>query len=182
MQDTKSPHPHVAPLIVANHTGTEPTPLKVEEVSREVDKKGIERPIREGIDEDLRSVDSDDQKEIINAKDEIKDTNAIAEEVEDDTTSEEEEQRPGTIRSKKGEGWWGLGPPLQTMKRGSARDFVDGAGYPSPGRWPIDQRQLPDDSLANELRSITERGLKMAAAELGDMSLRTTSRGWRRAS
>ena len=60
-----------------------------------------------------------------------------------DVTTDEETELPGTRRPRKGEGWWGYGHPIRAWKKSVQRDFVDGAGLCSPGRWPVQQRRLP---------------------------------------
>lgn len=42
-------------------------------------------------------------------------------------------------------GWWGAGDPIKTSTAPGrfGRDFRDGAGLCSPGRWPFEQRILP---------------------------------------
>ena len=146
---------------MAGRSGAEsPLPLEVEKASREMDKRGIEIPIREGIDIDIeKNWDSDGQS----GEEEDRSGNSKAiggnSGLDNEQTSEEEEQLPGTKRPKKGAGWWGKGPALQTSKKGLSRDFVDWAGYPSPGRWPLAQRRLPNDELANKIRKIVESGL-----------------------
>ena len=82
--------------------------------------------------------------------------------IETDLTSDEESELPGTARPRKGAGWWGRGPPLRPMRKGIPRDFVDGAGLCSPGRWPIDRRILPEDFTSKRLRRIIHEGLVTA--------------------
>ena len=69
-------------------------------------------------------------------------------------TSDEENKLGGIRRPKRGEGWWGRGPPIAIHHKGEPRPITDGAGLPSPGRWPIQRRILPDDSVVNKLREI----------------------------
>ena len=71
---------------------------------------------------------------------------------EEDDTSEEERELPGQRRPKRGEGWWGIGRPIQPHRKGLNKEFVDGAGLPSPGRWKVNDRRLPDDDEARDLR------------------------------
>ena len=66
----------------------------------------------------------------------------------DEETSEEERELPGRRRPRRGEGWWGIGRPLQPHRKGLNKEFVDGAGLPSPGRWRVKDRRLPDDDVA----------------------------------
>ena len=86
-------------------------------------------------------------------------TTALKEWADPDATTDEEPEIPGLKRPKLGAGWWGRGPPLRPQRKGLVKTFYDGAGLPSPGRWPIKQRRLPDDTLANEIRDIFRQGL-----------------------
>ena len=81
-------------------------------------------------------------------------------EVEQDVTSDEESELGGMTRPKRGRGWLGVGPTLLPLRKGTPQPFTDGAGLCSPGRWPIDRRRLPDDDLAQQLKSIVAKGLK----------------------
>ena len=72
-------------------------------------------------------------------------------------TTDEESEHPGTIRPKKGAGWWGYGPPIRPLEKGIPRDFVDGGGL----CWPIDRRRIPEDYTAKRLqKTIFDRLLK----------------------
>ena len=71
-------------------------------------------------------------------------------------TSDEESEMPGTRRPKKGEGWWGHGHTMLSLRKGIPKPFCDGAGLCSPGRWPIQRRRLPNKDIAIELQQITE--------------------------
>ena len=44
---------------------------------------------------------------------------------------------------KKGAGWTGVGSPLQVGVGYTSRDYCDGQGLPSPGRWPVKSRRYP---------------------------------------
>ena len=79
-----------------------------------------------------------------------------------DLTTDEETELPGTVRPPKRSGWWGRGPPLRPHRKGVPRDFVDGAGLCSPGRWEIDKRVLPDDHLHRRIRKVLLDGLLKA--------------------
>ena len=93
--------------------------------------------------------------------------------LEDDETSDEEAELEGIRRPKFGEGWWGRGPTLQPHRKGHVKQFVDGAGFPSPGRWPLERRQLPDDELAKELKKIVTQGLRNSVEHLPGKSIKT---------
>ena len=43
-----------------------------------------------------------------------------------------------------GAGWWGKGKPLLIEKDLKIREYNDGAGLCSPGRWRPEDRNLPD--------------------------------------
>ena len=102
----------------------------VEEASRKLDVIGIDRPIKD------------------------------MPEVEQDVTSDEESELGGMARPKRGRGWLGVGPALLPLRKGVPQPFTDGAGPCSPGRWPIERRRLPDNDLAQQLKSIVAKGLK----------------------
>ena len=44
---------------------------------------------------------------------------------------------------EKGAGWTGVGSPLQVGVGYISRDYCDGQGLPSPGRWPVESRRYP---------------------------------------
>ena len=88
-----------------------------------------------------------------------------------DATTSEEPELPGLRRPKYGEGWWARGPTLRPHKKGLVKEFIDGAGYPSPGRWRVQQRRLPDEDRHRRLRSIFVNGVRTAEKSMpgGDM-------------
>jgi hypothetical protein len=94
----------------------------------------------------------------------------------DRATSDEEES--GETRAKAGTGWRHIGHPLRYSKKLVKREYHDGAGLCSPGRWAFSQRRLPEnstlDSVLRELLSfltdwlaankLTTKGLMIQAA------------------
>ena len=48
---------------------------------------------------------------------------------------------------------------MQPHMKGKAKNFVDGAGIPSPGRWRIKDRRLPGNEVAEELKAALRQGL-----------------------
>ena len=44
---------------------------------------------------------------------------------------------------ERGSGWTGIGSPLQAGNGYTSRDYCDGQGLPSPGRWPVQNRRYP---------------------------------------
>jgi hypothetical protein len=125
---------------------------EVDKASEEADRKGVGRPIREGIEGDVQEALSEDETH--------DPTERLPKDAEDiASTSEEERELPGTRRPKRGEGWWGRGEALRPYRKGTARDFVDGAGLPSPGRWPVERRRLPEPRVADRLRKSLKKGL-----------------------
>ena len=100
-----------------------------------------DRPEAEGVDDILEDKHKWDEDDNVPA----------ASVPEDPPTSENEAEAGGRPRPKRGTGWWGHGQPLAARKKGVARPFVDGAGLPSPGRWPIAYRKLPTGTLADRL-------------------------------
>ena len=102
------------------------------------EKKGVDRPLAEGpVLNDPRRKDW-----------------AEAE------TSDEEVELQNRRRPKRGEGWWGAGPPVQIHRKGEPRPLTDGAGLPSPGRWPIARRRLPQREPVKQIRQILLEGLQ----------------------
>ena len=60
-----------------------------------------------------------------------------------------------------GAGWLGVGPPLKVRQNYKVRDFEDGAGLCSPGRWPPSKRRLPE--TGNMVRELTQ-AMRLGAA------------------
>ena len=135
----------------------------VEETSTQLDEKGVHRPIKDGLEQDGLEHLSEDEK------DEAK---TIENGIQDDDTSEEERELPGVRRSKRGAGWWGQGRPLQPHKKGLNKDFVDGAGLASPGRWKVKDRRLPENEVAQELRKAIWSALRAMEKDLPGGSAR----------
>ena len=108
---------------------------EIEQASRDMDDKGVNRPLREGIDIDP------EMPRLCDEESEDEDPKATAKQVEaGDITSDDEVELPGIQRPKRGAGWWGRGPTLRPHRKGIVKTFVDGAGLPSPGRWSPKQR------------------------------------------
>ena len=80
----------------------------------------------------------------------------------EDGEATSEEEADGNWRAPKGYGWHGHGPPLEVRRKHRRDEFHEGGGLPSPGRWPLARRKLPDGSKAREIRSIISEGLKEA--------------------
>ena len=59
----------------------------------------------------------------------------------------------------------GVGPPRQCQQPGKERQFHDGAGLPSMGRWDVEHRIWSDTPFWKELR---EETLKLVIRHLGD--------------
>ena len=137
---------------------------EIEKASRALDEKGIDRPLREGLDDSMPKSSAEDSED---ESDDATDLDPL-----DDTTDEETEL-PGTTRPKRGAGWWGRGPTLGLHRKGIVTTFYDGAGLPSPGRWAPKQRRLPDDKTAKEIRGIFKKGLAESTDELPGGSLKT---------
>ena len=127
------------------------------------DKAGAELPIKDGLDQDVREWLSED---------ELNDETTKSKEPVDDPTTDEERELPGVKRPKRGAGWWGRGRALRTTRKGIGREFVDGAGLPSPGRWKIKDRILPDHDVAQEIRQIVWKALRDMEEFLPGGSLR----------
>ena len=99
-----------------------------EEESKRIDEVGVHLPIKDGLNDDGRDTlseeeDGDDQSRIPGE--------------DPDAITDEERELPGRLRPPRGAGWWGRGRPLQPHRKGLKKDFVNGAGLPSPGRWRI---------------------------------------------
>ena len=112
---------------------------EVDRASREADKYGIEVPLQDGFGIDVF------EKEEFDLPGEL--------------TTDQEQEMPGMKRPPKGSGWWGQGPPLRPLRKGIPKDFVDGAGLCSPGRWAVKARVLPSDYLSKKLRKTLKEGL-----------------------
>ena len=117
--------------------------------SEEANSLGVDRPLREGPDLSVQpDSDSDDER------------GGTRLEEADRVTSDEEKEAGGIPRPKRGAGWWGHGPPLRPRRKGVHRDFVDGGGLASPGRWPPDRRRLPEGKVIGRLQDCLLEGLK----------------------
>ena len=66
----------------------------------------------------------------------------------------------------RGEGHWGRGAPLKVRRKGCDRSFVDGAGLPSPGRWAIAHRRLPEGPLHERLCAIVLKGFQSSERKM----------------
>ena len=62
------------------------------------------------------------------------------------------EDEPG--QAPRGAGWRGKGPPMSVGRGPTEREFHDGAGLCSPGRWQFDQRILPDTPILQEFQGL----------------------------
>ena len=61
---------------------------------------------------------------------------------------------------------------MRTTRKGISREFVDVAGLPSPGRWKIADRILPDHDVTQEIRQIVWKALRDMEELLPGGSLR----------
>lgn len=137
---------------------------EIEKASRALDEKGIDRPLREGLDDSVPKLVPEDDDD---------DSGDATDLDPPEETTDEETELPGTIRPKRGEGWWGRGSTLRPQRKGIVKTFYDGAGLPSPGRWAPKQRRLPEDEIATELRRIFKEGLAESTDDLPGGSLKT---------
>ena len=122
------------------------TAKEIQAAKESMNAKGVDLPIKDGLD--LPEADRGEM------------------DLPDEPTSEEESEMPGVTRPRKGAGWWGRGSSMKAMRKGIPRDFVDGAGLCSPGRWKVNQRILPDDQFARRLRRALRDGLAKAMDQL----------------
>ena len=136
----------------------------VEETSTQLDEQGVHRPIKDGLVQDGREHLSEDENG--EAKTDGNDE-------QDNDTSEEEREMPGVRRPKRGEGWWGRDRPLQPHRKGLNKDFGDGAGLASPGRWKVKDRRLPESEVAQELRKAIWSALRAMDKDLPGGSARS---------
>ena len=115
----------------------------------EANAKGIDHSIKDGIDLPLPCPSSDEDEDL---------TWKGVGDPEDGTTDEETELA-GTPRPQRGAGHWGQGPALRISRKGKHRDFVDGGGLCSPGRWPKERRRLPRTEIAKIIQDILLQAL-----------------------
>ena len=54
----------------------------------------------------------------------------------------------------------------QAAQEWPGQEFHPRRGLPPPARWTIDQRKLPDDTVANGIREILRNGLTSASPSL----------------
>ena len=104
----------------------------VDKASEEADRKGVGRPIREGIEGDVQEALSEDETH--------DPTEQLPKDAEDiASTSEEERELPVTRRPKRGEGWWGRGEARLSGRTGKERHgtslMVQAYRLPVDGRW-----------------------------------------------
>ena len=130
MAEANPPLPFAIPVVHLVRPTEMHSADEVEKASRLMDSKGIDLPIMEGID-----MGSDTPKLVGDSDSEEDEPGARARGSKDDETSDEESELPGTTRPKRGAGWWGRGPTLRPHRKRIAKTFIDGAGFPSPGRW-----------------------------------------------
>ena len=63
---------------------------------------------------------------------------------------------------------------MKISRKGLLRDFVDGAGLCSPGRWPKNRRKLPESNVATELQDVMMKGLIRSEKNLPGKSFKST--------
>ena len=135
--------------------------VDVQVCSEAIDERGIHRPIKDGLEDDgIENVLAEDEDHRLPGQNTCEDT------------SDEEPEMPGIVRPPRGSGWWGIGRPLQPHKKGVNKDFVDGAGILSPGRWRVRDRRLPESEVAQELRDTLREALQDMDSRLAGGSAR----------
>ena len=114
--------------------------------SRRADEKGVGRAIKDGLERDkgISDLEFDEPREPQKGRQ----AEQLAE--DPDATTDEEPELPGLRRPKYGEGWWGRGPTLRPHKKGLVKEFIDGAGYPSPGRWRSSRGGCPTRTVTGD--------------------------------
>ena len=68
----------------------------------------------------------------------------------------ESQRRTGTRSPRVGVGE-AKAPPMMIGRGTKAREMHDGAGLCSPGRWPPEQRKLPENAVLTELQTLLKR-------------------------
>ena len=146
-----------------DENGEDQCPHEVDRHSELINEKGIHRPLKDGLEDDgkAKRIEEDEHEDMRTGED-------------DAETSEEERELPGMRRPPRGSGWWGVGRPLQPHRKGINKDFVDGAGLPSPGRWKIRDRRLPEGEAAQDLRDTVWEALREMEPKLSGGSARAT--------
>ena len=96
----------------------------IDRASKTMDEKGVDLPIREGLDLDMLPHLSEDEVEHSAA--------GVGDKA--DGTTDEEPEIPGLRRPKTGAGWWGRWLPIRPQWKSLVKNFIDGAGYPSLAR------------------------------------------------
>ena len=61
---------------------------------------------------------------------------------------------------------------MQPHRKGVVKEFIDGAGYPSPGRWSVEKRRLPDEEEHRRIREIFKVGLLKGEVKMPGGSLK----------
>ena len=62
---------------------------------------------------------------------------------------------------------------MRISRKGKHRDFVDGGGLCSPGRWPKDRRRLPRSEIAVVIQDIFLQALLKSEGDLPGGSFKT---------
>ncbi|MDE0916488.1 MAG: hypothetical protein OSB57_15045 [Planctomycetota bacterium] len=136
----------------------------IAEATAAANAKGVDQTIKDGIDQALPAPSS--EEDMIREWDKVGQSG--------DETTDVEVELGGIRRPKKGDGHWGKGPPLKVSRKAKTRDFVDGAGLCSPGRWPKVHRHLPTTNIAEELQTILIKGLLRAERGMPGKSFKAT--------
>ena len=132
------------------------TAESVAAATAEADAKGIDHCVKDGIDMALPAPSSEE--------DDVRSWGQVGQ--PEDNTTDEETELGGVRRPKRGEGHWGSGPPMKVSRKGAQRDFIDGAGLCSPGRWPKSRRRIPRGGIAQRLQDILLAGLQRCEKDL----------------
>jgi hypothetical protein len=74
--------------------------------------------------------------------------------------SSSEEAYTHRVKHKRGQGLWGRAPPLTTKVAGKVREFADGCGLCSPGRWAPKHRIRHPSGLPEAVRNICMQNME----------------------
>ena len=96
----------------------------IENATKAADALGIDHCFKDGIDVAIPPPSSEEE--------DVKSWDKVG--LSGDESTDVETELGGIRRPQRGEGHWGKGPPLRIPRKGTHRDFVDGAGLCSPGR------------------------------------------------
>ena len=101
-----------------------PSREEIARISKALNAKGVDRPIKDGLEDNgLDAILAEDELahgSTRTKKERERNMNSLNDE---EVTSNDEKELPGTLRPKRGAGWWGRGRPMQPHRKGINKDL-----------------------------------------------------------